>query len=89
MIKGRLNLYRPIVVTVLCLMVGMPCVSAQVPFVPELYDVVAAYKETEPVKLPKLDKSVYELLDDEYAYPPGFMPMPLDVVINKSAVCRS
>ena len=67
----------------LCLIVGMPDVSASAPFVPELYDAVSAYKDTQPVKLPKPDKSVYESLDDEYAYPPGFMPFPLDVVINK------
>lgn len=70
-------------VTMLCLIVGMPDVSASAPFVPELYDAVSAYKDTQPVKLPKPDKSVYESLDDEYAYPPGFMPFPLDVVINK------
>lgn len=79
----RLKPDRWFVVTMLCLIVGMPDVSASAPFVPELYDAVSAYKDTQPVKLPKPDKSVYESLDDEYAYPPGFMPFPLDVVINK------
>lgn len=82
--RVRFKRYNPIVITMLCLIAGIQSVSAQVSFVPELYDVVSAYKDTEPVKLPKPDKSVYELLDDEYAYPPGFMPLPLDVVINKS-----
>ncbi len=79
----RLKPDRWFAVTMLCLIVGMPDVSASAPFVPELYDAVSAYKDTQPVKLPKPDKSVYESLDDEYAYPPGFMPFPLDVVINK------
>lgn len=73
-----------VVIMLLSLSLGMPSVLAATPFQPELFDVVAAYKDTEPVKLPQPDKAVYELLDDEYAYPPGFMAYPLDVVINKS-----
>lgn len=69
--------------TLLCLVAGMQEIAAASPFVPELYDAVSAYKETLPVKLPALDKAVYADLDDEYAYPPGYMPYPLDVVINK------
>lgn len=72
------------VIMLLSMSVGIPYAWADSPFQPELYDMVAAYKETQPVKLPELDKSVYELLDDEYAYPPGFMAYPLDVVINKN-----
>ncbi len=55
--RVRFKRYNPIVITMLCLIAGIQSVSAQVSFVPELYDVVSAYKDTEPVKLPNRSMS--------------------------------
>lgn len=51
---------------------------------PWVISIVQDYKHTESIKLPKIPEEKYDILEDDYAIPPGIMPYPRHVVINKA-----
>lgn len=44
---------------------------------------IAAYEGTRPVNIPKPDDDKFELLEDDTAIPPGVLPYPRQLIIDK------
>lgn len=65
---------------------ALPVVAADavaVPFMPELEAIISAYPGTNPVMLPAPDPDKLEALEDDRTIPPGIMPYPRHVIVDK------